>query len=198
MTEAEKLAKFFHDAYEELAPSHGYETREASRKPWADVPKQNKGLMIAVAQRVLDSWNGEGVGSFSRALDVLKAGGSVSRSGWNGKGMYVVLQKGYPDGIAINANTAEATGLPEGTVCSFLPYLMLCTADGTFVPWVAYQSDLLAEDWAEGPNEAQTPADDLEQLQRDQRKLYALQALGVDNWDGYDDAMELYREGDDD
>lgn len=54
MTEAEKLAKFFHDTYEELAPSHGYETREASRKPWDDVPEQNKGLMVEVAQKVLD------------------------------------------------------------------------------------------------------------------------------------------------
>lgn len=54
MSEAEKLAKQFHDAYEELAPSHGYETREASRKPWSEVPEPNKGLMIAVAQRILD------------------------------------------------------------------------------------------------------------------------------------------------
>ena len=54
MNDAEKLAKLFHDTYEELAPSHGYETREASRKPWEDVPENNKGLMIAVCQRVLE------------------------------------------------------------------------------------------------------------------------------------------------
>jgi hypothetical protein len=55
LTDAEKLAKLFHDTYEELAPSHGYETREASRKPWDEVPEPNRSLMIAVAQKVLDS-----------------------------------------------------------------------------------------------------------------------------------------------
>lgn len=194
MTEAEKLAKFFHDTYEALAPQHGYETREASRKPWVEVPEQNKGLMVAVAQRVLEDLEEQRARTFSWALEVLKAGGSVSRQGWNGQRMYVVLQKGYPDGIAINANTAEATGLAEGTVCRFRPYLMMRTADGSFVPWLASQTDLLAEDWQEGPNKPQHPQEDLEQLRRDQRKLYALQATGVDNWSGYEYAMEILRE----
>ncbi|WP_327376191.1 hypothetical protein OG393_20930 [Streptomyces sp. NBC_01216] len=51
---AEEIARSFHEAYEELAPSHGYETREASRKPWSDVPEQNRALMIAVVGRLLD------------------------------------------------------------------------------------------------------------------------------------------------
>lgn len=85
--------------------------------------------------------------SFSGALDALKAGERVARAGWNGKGMFVVLQRGYPDGIPINRNTAEATGIPEGTVCRFLPYLMLRTVDGSFVPWLISQTDALADDW---------------------------------------------------
>lgn len=84
---------------------------------------------------------------FDRALTTLKDGRKVARIGWNGKGMWVVLQKGYPEGIAINKNTAEATEIPEGTVKNFRPYLMMYTADGEFVPWVASQTDLLAEDW---------------------------------------------------
>lgn len=84
---------------------------------------------------------------FSQALIAVRSGGKISREGWNGEGMYVVLQKGYPEGIAINKNTAEATGEPEGTMMSFLPYLMMMTADGAFVPWVVSQTDLLAEDW---------------------------------------------------
>lgn len=78
----------------------------------------------------------------------LRLGKKVCRDGWNGKGMYVVLQKGYPDGIPINKNTAEATGLPEGTVCKFLPYVMMRAVDGSFVPWLASQTDLLAQDYA--------------------------------------------------
>lgn len=87
------------------------------------------------------------VGTFSVALVALKEGRRVQRAGWNGKGMFVALQRGYPDGIPINRNTAEATGIPEGTVCRFLPYLMMRTVDGSFVPWLISQTDALAEDW---------------------------------------------------
>lgn len=47
------LAQAFHEAYERLAPSFGYKTREASTKPWADVPFDNKLLMVAVCQEML-------------------------------------------------------------------------------------------------------------------------------------------------
>lgn len=81
------------------------------------------------------------------AVESMRAGKKVARAGWNGKGMWIVLQKGYPNGIPINANTAEATGLPKGTVRRFRPYVTMQTADGDFVPWVCSQSDLLATDW---------------------------------------------------
>ena len=84
---------------------------------------------------------------FGWAISALKRGEKVSRTGWNGKGMYIVYQKGYPEGIPINKNTAEATGEPEGTVLKFRPYLLMKTAQGDFVPWLASQSDVLAEDW---------------------------------------------------
>lgn len=84
---------------------------------------------------------------FGQALAALRQGERVERADWNGKGMFVVLQAGYPDGVPINANTAQATGIAQGTVCAFRPYLMLKAADDTFVPWVASQSDLLADDW---------------------------------------------------
>lgn len=74
-------------------------------------------------------------------------GTKVARSGWNGKGMWIVIQKGYPNGIPINRNTAEATGLPEGTIIKFHPYIMMKTVDGSFVPWLASQTDILAMDW---------------------------------------------------
>ncbi len=54
MSEAEYLAKNFHKYYEKLAPEFGYATREASAKPWADVPAQNKRLMVAVAEKLLE------------------------------------------------------------------------------------------------------------------------------------------------
>ncbi len=89
--------------------------------------------------------------SIGQAVRELRAGNRVCRRGWNGKGMYLAYQKGYPNGIPINKNTAEATGKPEGTVCKFLPYVMMCTATGDFVPWLCSQTDLLAEDWQVAP-----------------------------------------------
>ena len=50
--EAEQLAQRFHEAYERLAPSFSYETRKASAKPWAEVPENNKRLMIAVGGEI--------------------------------------------------------------------------------------------------------------------------------------------------
>lgn len=73
--------------------------------------------------------------NFGEALENLKAGRRVSRAGWNGKGMYIELQR--PDlGSKMN-----------------VPYIYLVTPHGpsdkplTLVPWLASQTDLLAEDW---------------------------------------------------
>lgn len=49
----ERLAQMFHEAYERLAPSFGYETRKASAKPWAEVPANNRALMTTVAAEIL-------------------------------------------------------------------------------------------------------------------------------------------------
>lgn len=86
---------------------------------------------------------------FSVALLLAKKGMRIMRKGWNGKGMYVTHQKGYPQGIPINHNTADATGIEAGTICKFLPYLMIKTADmeATFVQWTPSQEDLFAEDY---------------------------------------------------
>jgi Protein of unknown function (DUF2829) len=85
--------------------------------------------------------------NFGQALDGLKLGSHIARDGWNGRGMWLAYQPGYPDGIPINANTSKATRLPVGTVCKFLPYIMMRTVDGSFVPWLASQTDILADDW---------------------------------------------------
>ena len=84
---------------------------------------------------------------FSDALKKLKEGKKVCRSGWNGKGMWLALQKGYPDGTPCNKNSSEAYGIPEGDIIKVLPYIAMKTADNCFVPWLASQTDVLANDW---------------------------------------------------
>lgn len=66
---------------------------------------------------------------FAYALHALKRGGSVARTGWNGRNMWLRLQ--VPD------NYSKMT----------LPYIYMRTTTGEFVPWLASQTDLLAEDW---------------------------------------------------
>lgn len=86
--------------------------------------------------------------AFGIALQLLKAGYRVRRDSWP-MGRWVTYQKGYPDGIAINRNTAEASGIAEGTVCKFLPYLMMKneTPESSFVNYIPGTQDLLEEDW---------------------------------------------------
>lgn len=50
----EDLARLFHEAYEELAPRFSYATRQESAVAWENVPENNRKLMIATAERVLE------------------------------------------------------------------------------------------------------------------------------------------------
>ena len=85
--------------------------------------------------------------TFGEALEAVKAGKKISREGWNGKGLFVVYQKGYPDGIPCNKQTAEAWGLTEGELFRCEPYLQINTVDGSHAMWVPSSRDCLAEDW---------------------------------------------------
>ena len=49
LPEGERWARLFHETYERLAPTFGYETRRESAVPWEDVPEDNRRLMTAVA-----------------------------------------------------------------------------------------------------------------------------------------------------
>lgn len=88
--------------------------------------------------------------NFGQALEALKAGGQVARVGWNGKGMFLFLMPGYPEGVAANLHTARGLRVTEGAVVKVLPYIMMRTVDGSIVPWLASQTDVLAEDWTRG------------------------------------------------
>jgi hypothetical protein len=78
------------------------------------------------------------------ALAHLEAGKMCAREGWNGKGMYVFLVPGS----TFVVNRAPLLGIyPEGTQINYQPHVDMRTADGTIVPWLCSQSDLLASDW---------------------------------------------------
>ena len=85
--------------------------------------------------------------SFGAAVHLLKQGYKVARKGWNGKGMFVVYQKGYPEGIPCNKQTAEAWGMNEGDLFKCNPYLQIKQVNGSHSMWVPSIGDVLAEDW---------------------------------------------------
>ena len=73
--------------------------------------------------------------TFSQALTHLKNGIKMQRTGWNGKGLWVELQT------------------PDENSKMTLPYLFISypadakNTPGALVPWIASQTDILAEDW---------------------------------------------------
>ena len=84
---------------------------------------------------------------FGEALNLCKNGNKIARSGWNGKNMFVVYQKGYPEGIPCNLQTAEAWGMNEGDNFICNPYLQIKTTDGSHSMWAPSTGDCLANDW---------------------------------------------------
>ena len=75
--------------------------------------------------------------NFGQALEWLKKGKAVHRAGWNGKGMWLLLQT------------------PDANSKMTLPYIYIeypkghpAYPNGSRVPWLGSQTDILANDWA--------------------------------------------------
>lgn len=66
---------------------------------------------------------------FGKALEALKLGQRVTRAGWNGADQYLELQ------------------VPDAHSKMQRSYIYISPVDGGLVPWVASQTDLLANDW---------------------------------------------------
>ena len=85
--------------------------------------------------------------SWGEAIDLMKKGFHLARNGWNGKNMFVVYQRGYPDGINCNAQTALAWGMKEGELFKCEPYMQIQTVNGSHAMWVPSNNDNLSNDW---------------------------------------------------
>lgn len=81
---------------------------------------------------------------FSLALESLKCGKKVARSGWNGKNMFLFLVPGST--FVVNREPLKSV-MGEGTVVQYHPHIDMKTAQGYVVPWLASQADLLSDDW---------------------------------------------------
>ena len=88
--------------------------------------------------------------TFGDALQALKNGKKVARSGWNGKGMWLQYVKGRNvqiHGMGFGPVNEHDHDWRE-RVPQLLSWIGMKTADNGFVPWLASQTDVLAEDWS--------------------------------------------------
>ncbi|KAF6569182.1 DUF2829 domain-containing protein [Paenibacillus sp. EKM206P] len=79
--------------------------------------------------------------NFGQALEDLKAEKKVARAGWNGKGMWLQLYTPHEQEGIVTMIEGEWRWLPLS------PHILMKTADNKLVPWLASQTDALAEDW---------------------------------------------------
>lgn len=105
----------------------GYEvTYEGGYQAWS--PKD----VFDAAYRPMDAL------TFGLAIEALKLGKKVARRGWNGKGIFIELQ--VPDQYSKMSSPyifIDTTGLQTDNP----------DAPRSRVPWLASQTDMLAEDW---------------------------------------------------
>ncbi|TXN38964.1 DUF2829 domain-containing protein [Methylobacterium sp. WL30] len=78
----------------------------------------------------------QGVAPFGDAIQALKAGLRVARAGWNGKGMWLSLVTTWSGNVG-----------PAPEQYALLPFICMRTVQADFVPWLASQTDMLADDW---------------------------------------------------
>lgn len=93
--------------------------------------------------------------NFGEAIAALKDGKRIARSGWNGKGMFLILVAGTPE-----AQLREGTPYYNAVhlapdfsgIAEILPHIDMWTTNSegrrAFLPgWLASQTDMLSEDW---------------------------------------------------
>lgn len=83
---------------------------------------------------------------FGKAIAALKEGRRVAREGWNGKGMFLFLVAG--SNFVVNREPLLSI-MGEGVTVTYRPHIDMRDAEGKVVPWLASQTDMLAEDWVE-------------------------------------------------
>jgi len=75
---------------------------------------------------------------FGVAIQAMKNGAKVARAGWNGKGIFIQIQ--FPDEHSKMSSPyiyIDTTGLDTDNE----------KAPKVLVPWLASQTDMLADDW---------------------------------------------------
>ena len=81
--------------------------------------------------------------TFGEAVEAMKAGEKVARTGWNGKNMFLYY---VPCGV-YPARMGAIKGDFVDDMVPYGAYIALKTAQDEVVPWLASQTDMLSYDW---------------------------------------------------
>lgn len=89
---------------------------------------------------------------FAEALRALKQGARIARVGWNGKNMWLSLDRLVSTQVAADNfamdNLRVDSIISHNSLSTVHPCIVMKTADGSYQPgWLASQADMLAEDW---------------------------------------------------
>jgi hypothetical protein len=100
--------------------------------------------------------------TFGDAVAALKRGRRVTRSGWNGKGMYLWLLSATKVPVEwIKEPHLKSIAASSGGTVECLASIRMRTADGKVLTgWLASQSDMMAEDWCVLEDMAPTEEED--------------------------------------
>lgn len=91
---------------------------------------------------------------FGDAIEVLKQGGAIRRSGWNGKGLFVVKQipahiteEVIPKMQSLPQSAKDIIMSRDNKVIDYTSQMLIINPDGRADSWVPSVSDVFAEDW---------------------------------------------------
>lgn len=142
------------DAPQEV-PVHRQEVYDAIKRETAAGASAHPKSLINQTAEMKET---EAMNNFGWAIEQLKAGCKVRRTGWNGKGMFIVMMSGMKlpsfntQGTDRKVNDRTAKFIGEDTPLDSQPYIAMFTAAKQWQPgWLASQADILSNDWEIAP-----------------------------------------------
>jgi hypothetical protein len=125
------------------------------------LPKKNDNALDGLCKIHNENMNVKETGqNFGQAVEAMKLGFCVRRAGWNGKGMWLWINKGsmpfdtlhgddnLPKGGRTEGIKNELFDSADSGTSVRLPNINMRAATGSTVTgWLASQTDILAEDW---------------------------------------------------
>lgn len=83
--------------------------------------------------------------NFGQAIEALRDGKKVARSGWNGEGMFLFLTKGR---TIPNDKERSFKHFEDQDTVTLRDHIDMRDAQGQYVSgWLASQTDMLSDDW---------------------------------------------------